>query len=187
MKGKQRTKKKGKTMNPLTHCKRIRILPLLIAPALVAIVIAVTNQGLAQTATPMIFAGIIDDFTPVLDANGPWQVSGQWSLTLIGNSGRGDFSVALNMVRAENLTRSAHTHHVTISNGEVTPLANGFQISGNAIITVSGNLAGFSGSPVTVQVTGGSAVPFTNITLTFGGGAVSHFGDQPFHGVLTQR
>ena len=176
-------------MNPLTQFKKIRILPLLIAPALFTIVVALTSQGLAQTPPPpTMFSGIIDDFTPVLDANGPWQVSGQWSLTLIGTSGRGNFSWAVNMVRAENPdNRMQHTHQVTLSNGQVTLLANGFQISGNAIITGNGNLAAFSGSPVVVQVTWGSAVPFENIALTFGGSAVMHFGDQPFHGVVTQR
>lgn len=100
---------------------------------------------------------------------------------LMGNSDRGNFSVALNMVRAENPdNRSPRTHQVTISNGQVTSLANGFQISGNAIITVKGALAGFSGSPVTVQVTGGSAIAFSNIALTFGGCAVINFGDQLF-------
>ena len=85
------------------------------------------------------------------------------------------------------MPRSAHTHQVTLSDAQVTPMANGFQISGNAVITVNGNLAGFSGSPVVVEVTGGSAIPFSNISLTFGAEAVSHFGDQPFHGVVTQR
>jgi hypothetical protein len=174
-------------MNPLNHFKKTQILRLLIAPALLALVVALTSQALGQTGTPTMFGGIIDDFTPTLDANGPWQVSGQWSLTLRGNSGRGNFSAALNMLRAETSPRGAHTHQVTLSNGQVTLLANGFQITGNAIITASGNLAGFSGSPVIVQVTGGSAVPFSNIALTFGGGAVMHFGDQPFHGVVTQR
>lgn len=175
-------------MKRLTHSKKTSLLPLLIAPALIAIVAALTSPALGQTRAPIMLDGIIDDFSPVLDANGPWQVSGQWSLMLLGNSGRGNFSAELNMVRAENPdNRSPHTHTVTLPNGEVTPLANGFQISGNAIITVNGNLAGFSGSPITVQVTGGSAVPFSNIALTFGGGAVSHFGDQPFHGVVTQR
>ena len=64
----------------------------------------------------------------------------------------------LNMVRAENLNRTAHTHYVKLSNGQVTPLENGFQISGPATITSNGNLAGFSGSTVTVKVTGGNAV-----------------------------
>ena len=163
--------------------------------ALVMIVVALTSQGLGQSRTPTMFSGIIDDFTPVLDANGPWQVSGQWSLTLIGTTGRGNFSWAVNMLRSEDLGsgRGAHTHQVTISNGQVTPLANGFQISGgpqisgsNVVITGNGNLV-FPGSTVTVQVTGGSAVPFENIAVTFGGAAVTHFGDQPFHGVVTQR
>lgn len=178
-------------MNALTHFKMIRNLPLLIAPVLMAIVVALTSHAMAQPAVTirdMKADGIIDDFTPVLDANGPWQVSGEWSLKVRGHGTRGDFSVALNMVRAENPdNRSPHTHQVTISDGEVTSLANGFQVSGSAVITVNGNLAGFSGSPVTVQVTGGSAIDSSNISLTFGGGAVMHFGSQPLHGVVTQQ
>jgi hypothetical protein len=139
-----------------------------------------------MSSTPVIFNGIIDDFTPVLDASGPWQVSGKWTLTLTGYSGRENFTAALNMVRAENpANRSPHTHQITISDGQVTSLPNGFQVSGNATITANGNLA-FSGSPVTVHITGGSAVPFSNIALTFGGAAVAHFNDQPLHGVVTQ-
>jgi hypothetical protein len=181
--------KSGENMNKSTF-DRFQVLSRI--AALAAIVVALTSQGLAQSPqprppTPTMFSGIIDDFTPVLDSNGPWQVSGQWSLTLRGHSGSGNFSWAVNMVHAENDVRMQHTHQVTISDGQVTPLANGFQISGNAIITGNGNPAPFSGSPVTVQVTGGSAVPFENIAVTFGGAAVMHFGDQPFHGVVTQR
>ena len=52
--------------------------------ALVTMVVTLMSQALAEPdpPTPMRFSGIIDDFTPVLDSNGPWQVSGQWSLTL---------------------------------------------------------------------------------------------------------
>ena len=164
------------------------MLPLLIASVLVATICVSAGQAVAQSAMPMRLGGIIDDFTPVVDANGPWQVSGQWSLTLTGYSGRGNFSVSLNMLRPENPdNRSPHTHQVTINDGQVTPLANGFQISGNAIITSNGTVAGISGSPLVVQVTGGSAISFSNITLTFGGAAVGHFSDQPLHGVVTQR
>src|SRR4029077_5207944 len=121
--------KKGTKMNILTQFKKIRIVPLLIAAA-VTIVTGLPSQGLAKKPMAAVLDGIIDDFSPVLDANGPWQVSGQWSLMLIGNSGRGNFSVGLNMVRAENPdNRSAHTHQVTLSDAEVTILANGFQIS----------------------------------------------------------
>jgi hypothetical protein len=141
----------------------------------------------AEAPSVVMMNGLIDDFSPVLDANGPWQVSGLWSITLRGVSGRGDFSAALNMARADNLNRSQHTHHVMLVDEEITPLANGFQISGNAVITSNGNLAGFSGSPVTVVVTGGSAVPLSNITVTFGGAAVGHLGDQPYHGFVAPR
>jgi hypothetical protein len=183
-----KAKRKEEKLNSFTHVKKLPMLPFLVA-AVIAIIAGLPSQGLAQTRTtiPTMFSGIIDDFTPVLDGNGPWQVSGQWSLMLIGTSGRGSFSVGLNMVRADNLTRSPHTHQVTLTDAQVTVLANGFRLSGNAVITVNGNLAGFSGSPVDVEVTGGSTIPFTNIALTFGGGAVAHFGDQPFHGVVTQR
>ena len=105
-------------MNPPTQFKKTRILPLLIAPALIAIAVAFTSPTVGQTRTPVMFNGIIDDFSPVLDANGPWQVSGQWSLMLIGDSGRGNFLVGLNMLRAENpANRSAHTHQVTLTDG----------------------------------------------------------------------
>ncbi|HEX6280023.1 MAG TPA: hypothetical protein VFZ49_08400 [Pyrinomonadaceae bacterium] len=148
---------------------------------------ALTSQGFAQSESQFKLRGIIDDFTPELDANGPWQTSGEWSLDLIGNSGRGNFSVAINMVRAENLNRSAHTHHVMLTNAAVTPLPNGFRLSGDAVITGNGNLAGFSGSTLNVDVTGGNTVAHSNIALTFEGGAVGHFGGQPLHGVVSLR
>jgi hypothetical protein len=91
------------------------------------------------------------------------------------------------MVRSDNPARAAHTHHVAVDNGEVTPLANGFRISGAARVTSNGNLAGFSGSPVVIEVTGGNTLPFSNVSVTFGGGAAAHFGDQPLHGVVTER
>jgi hypothetical protein len=153
---------------------------------LLAIVSALSSQGLAQ-ASAQKFGGRINDYTAALDAGGPWHISGEWSLALKGDSGKGDFTVALSMVRSDNLVRSAHTHHVTLSDGDVTLLANGFRITGAAVMTSNGNTAGFSGSSVDIQVTGGSALPESNVTMTFGGAAATHFGDQPVHGVVTQR
>jgi hypothetical protein len=71
-------KERKNKMNPLSHLKKIRMLPFLIA-AVVTIGLALPSQGLAQTRTsiPTMFTGFIDDFTPVLDMNGPWQVSAQ--------------------------------------------------------------------------------------------------------------
>jgi hypothetical protein len=155
--------------------------------SLVATMVVLSIPGQTQTGTPIKLGGIIDDYTPTLDANGPWQISGEWWLTLKGNSGRGDFSAALNMVRSDNPVRSPHTHHVTLTDGDVTLMENGFRISGNATIISNGSLAGFSGSPVNIQISGGSEIQTSNIALLFGGPATSHFGDQPFHGVVTQR
>jgi hypothetical protein len=155
--------------------------------SIVAIALALGSQGLAQTAEQRGFAGSIHDYTAALDANGPWHIAGEWSVRLKGDSGRGDFWATLTMARAESATREHHTHHITLRDGHVTLLANGFRISGSAVITGNGNLAGFSGSPIDVELTGGNAVPFSNLSLTFGGTAVNHFGAQALHGVVTEQ
>jgi len=149
-------------------------------------VLALSSQGRADGPAHRL-AGTIDDYTAALDAAGPWEVSGKWSVALKGESGKGDVNLALSMVRADSATRSAHTHHVTLRNGEVTALANGFRVSGPALMSSNGNLAGLSGSTVTVDVTGGDAIPDSNITITYAGAAAGHFGDQPLHGVVTGR
>jgi hypothetical protein len=155
--------------------------------SLVTITLALSTPGKAESETPTKVDGTINDYTAALDEGGPWHVTGTWSVSLRGHGGKGRFSAALSMVRADNPARAAHTHHLAVTNGEVTDLANGFQISGAATVTSNGNVAGFSGSPVDVQVTGGNALPESNLTLTFGGAAAAHFGDQPLHGVVTQR
>lgn len=155
------------------------------AASIVTVALALAAQGEAQTAARTKLGGNVDDYTAVSDPAGPWHISGQWAVSLEGDSGRGAFSVALSMVRSQNASPAAHTHHVTLSHGDVTPLANGFRISGNAVIASNGSLAGFSGSPVEIQVTGGNALASSNMTVTFGGAAAVHFGDLPLHGVVT--
>ncbi len=90
------------------------------------------------------------------------------------------------MVRSENPSRQSHTHHVAMTDGQVTPIAGGYRISGTAAITSNGALAGFTGSPLDIEITGGSALNFS-IESTFGGSAVGHFGDQPIDGVVNFR
>jgi hypothetical protein len=80
--------------------------------------------------------------------------------------------------------RSHHTHHVTVTNAEVSALANGFRVSGTGVITVNGSVAPFSGSPVQVDITGGNAVTYSNIQVTFAGAAAGHFGPHPLDGVV---
>lgn len=155
--------------------------------SVLALTLALSSQGVAQGSSQSRFGGLINDYTPVLDAGGAWHVVGQWAAEVKGQSGKGDVSLALSMVRADNPVRSSHTHHVWITDGEVTALPNGYRITGAGVFTGNGNLAGFSGSPVTVDITGGNAVEFSNVSVTFGGGATAHFGSESLDGVVTSR
>jgi hypothetical protein len=80
--------------------------------------------------------------------------------------------------------RGAHTHHVTLVDATVTPIANGFRLTGSATITLNGSPAPVSLSPLQVDVTGGSNVKFSNMTLTFGSPGSKHFGNEPLPGVV---
>jgi hypothetical protein len=90
------------------------------------------------------------------------------------------------MQRADNPARGVHTHHLGLNDGQVTQIAGGYRITGTAILTSNGNLAGFSGSQITVEVVGGNAVPLSNVRVTFSGGATGHFGTDPLDGVVTR-
>lgn len=154
--------------------------------ALVTITLALGSLGMAQTPVQTRFGGMINDYTADLDGGGPWHVAGEWSVTVKGESGKADFSVALSMVRAASEPRASHTHHVWLTDGQVTVLPNGFRITGAATMTGNGNIAGFSGSQIEVLVTGGTAVLASNVSVTFGGTSAGHFGAQPLDGVVTR-
>ena len=64
--------------------------------------------------------------------------------------------------------RNAHTHHITMCGVDVTKTSTGgIQVSGPAAITLNGNAAPVSPSVLTIAITGGTDVEFSNITLTF--------------------
>lgn len=155
-----------------------------------AMALTLTGQALAQPAhTPAQtrVEGVLHDFTlppPAPDTLGAWQIDGEWSLALNHASGKVEFLAALNMVRADNATRQTHTHHVRMIDGQVTPIANGHRISGTAAFTSNGALAGFSGSPVSIELTGGNGLAFATVKVKFGGAAAVHFGDQALGGVV---
>jgi hypothetical protein len=149
--------------------------------------------------------GVINDYTPQnetdpsvsVDLKGPWQIAGEWSLLVEGDPGRAEFSAALGMVRSDEgaldnggldpqSARGAHTHHISVSGVTVTAIPNGIEVSGPATITGNGNFPPpfGSSSSVVVDITGGNAVPYSNITLRFGGDAIKHFGTMPVHGVV---
>ncbi|HVN94092.1 MAG TPA: hypothetical protein VMT38_10370 [Terracidiphilus sp.] len=98
-----------------------------------------------------------------------------------------------------------HTHDIRLTNVTVTwdmtgcpayapPLTTtGFQINGTvSVLTGNGSIAPFETDPpsstLQVCVTGGSDIQYSvtnsNITLTFGGPATTHFGTQAIHGVV---
>lgn len=154
-------------------------------------------QALTQSPAPVKMQGVFHDFvasstTPA----GPWEVGGEWSLKLKGRSGTADFQAALTMVRSDwwvqntfadindPAARVPHTHHVSLVDGQVWPLANGFRVTGTAFLTGNGNSSG--SAPVEIDITGGDAIRFSNIKLTFSGGATGHYGTQPLEGVVVQ-
>lgn len=174
------------------------------AVRVLAVLVLVGTGALAQIPNHMKFGGVINDFTPA-STGGPWEVRGHWSLETRGKRGSGDckaeFSAALTMERSDQgiilnghgdfngvnpMDRMAHTHHIAVVTGEVTEIPGGIQVTGPAEITVNGGVPPPFGSDstLTIQITGGNEVEFSNITLLFVGDATAHFGKLPLHGVV---
>jgi hypothetical protein len=164
------------------------------------LMLAVSISALAQRPRETHFRGTISDYTP-LSVGGPWEVRGTWSLT-VRRDGKANFSAALNMERSDlgvmqsgggdlnnPMDRMAHTHHFTLVDGAVTfPSEGTIEITGPITITANGNFPPPFGptSSVTIDVTGGNSVTFSNIKLTFSSDsdAVTHFGPNPINGVV---
>jgi hypothetical protein len=149
--------------------------------------LALSGHGLAQSQPDLRYGGVVNDYTTNFDGGGAWHIMGEWTTSVKGESGKGAFSIGFTMARAAVEPRSFHSHHVTLKDGDVTVLSNGYRISGTAAMAGNGNLAGFTGSPVTVEITGGNAVPFSNLAITFAGAAANHFGTGTIKGVVTQE
>src|SRR5271169_4413421 len=148
---------------------------------LLVLVASVGAMAQNRAAERLSYDGLINAYSPQTSTTGPYEVRGTWHLQLLGNSGKADFSASLNMVLSDGwvLTlgggnfdpngRGAHTHHITLLNADVTPITNGFRVNGTATITANGtNSTSISPSPLEVDITGGTNVKFSNVTLTFG-------------------
>jgi hypothetical protein len=66
---------------------------------------------------------------------------------------------------------------------------DGFQVNGTvSLVTGNGSNAPFEPAPPTstlqVCVTGGTHVPYSNVSFVFAGPAITHFGSRPIHGVV---
>jgi hypothetical protein len=161
-----------------------------------AVALALGPITLAQS--PNHLSGLINDFSPVsVNPPGLWEIRGEWSLDLKGQSGNADFSAVLTMDHSDfwllaNPTalqtpslRGPHTHDIQMENATVTPIPGGLRVSGPATITGNGAPAPFgTESTLEIEITGGQIVPLSNVTLTFGGDATKHFSSQPLHGVV---
>ena len=175
-----------------------------------ALMLVLATGVLAQTSTPTQFSGVIHDYSPATTVMpmGPWEMRGTWSLVLHENSGLADFSAELNMEQSDEgiinmaiakgdtadptvefntpALRGAHTHHIVLEGKSFTKLANGgYQVSAPInLVTKDGTPAPFGQSSLTVEVTGGSVIKFSNMTMTFTGPGTGHFGMQAIHGVV---
>jgi hypothetical protein len=167
----------------------------------------------ARDPAPSHYSGLLNDYTPsaAVVKGGPYEMRGRWTLDVDHRHGAARFSAAMNMETsdygiAQNTvdkddptTRGAHTHHLTMTDAVVTDdwasrcpvfspaVTSGFVVTGSVYVTGNGGPAPFgNSSPLTVCVLGGSDVGFSNVTLTFGLPAASHFGKQAVHGVVTR-
>ncbi|HTB18412.1 MAG TPA: hypothetical protein VK708_09855 [Bryobacteraceae bacterium] len=163
--------------------------------------LAITSGVLAQTPAPTQFSGVINDYSPASNVTppGPWEMRGPWNVTLSADSSTADFSATLTMEMSDYTRNSSnidattgatsrmqHTHHITVVGGTVTQISTGgFEVSGPVSITKDGSPAPLAASTLTVTITGGTNVEFSNITLQFQGGATVHFGAQMIHGVVS--
>jgi hypothetical protein len=168
------------------------------AGAIAVLTLMVSLGAQAQDSAHKTFKGVINAFTPPTSATGPYEIRGPWSLTLKRDGTKADFSAALDMELTEGwaLTknggdldpsaRGAHTHHITLVDAEVTPITNGFKVTGPAAFTLNGGPAPPAVAPsnVVIEITGGSDVKYSNLTLTFEAPGSNHFGSEPLPGVV---
>jgi hypothetical protein len=168
----------------------------------------------AQDLRIVHFKGLINDYSPSTVSGGPYEIRGTWSMD-VQRTGTATFTADLNMETsdygissatavdpANPATRSPHTHHIVVTNATVSydtsvcpansPATTGsgvVLVSGPATTTANGGPAPFDAkaqSSLQICITGGSLAEFSNLTLVYTGGATSHFGPQPIHGVVSQ-
>lgn len=157
------------------------------------------------------FTGLLNDHTPsaAVVKGGPYEMRGKWSLELDERRGTATFEAAMDMSTSDYgiiqntvnkddpMTRGAHTHHISMTDGVLSTdwasqcpifspaVIDGFVITGTAFVTGNGSPAPFGNpSPLTVCVLGGASVQYSNVTITFGAPASSHFGTKAIHGVV---
>jgi hypothetical protein len=174
--------------------KRIRFVA--VAGLLSGLTLAASPSARAQDPAPLKLNGLLNDYSPSTVSGGPWEMHGQWTLSINPWSGTADFSADMTMsgygktsMGAPDPTQggaSAHEHHIKLTNIKVTwntdgcptyspATYGGFQVTGTvSLLTANGSNAVFETQPpssvLQVCVTGGenaNSIPYSNITLQF--------------------
>jgi hypothetical protein len=179
--------------------------------ALPLLLLVFASNAVAQEHKPVHFTGVLNDYTPAdpLISGSPYEMHGQWSVDLregdkadfYADMTMSDYATTDGVLDATKGGQNAHTHHIRLTGMKVTwdmtgcpafspATTMGFQFSGTvSLITGNGGKPPFDmttppTSTLTVCVTGGSEVSYSNMTMVFGGPAMHHFGTQAIHGVV---
>jgi hypothetical protein len=175
--------------------------------------LALSGGLMAQAPRPVALSGTISDYNPFsngqYEMRGTWSLkvngdSSKAEFSAALNMEHSDLWMISNNTTDTTL-RDPHTHHITMRDAQVIfdqnyitancPTAHyvvatttGFAVTGMASVTGDGGHAPFAPhgelSPLTVCVTGGPQVGFSNITLQLGSPASKHFGTQAINGVV---
>lgn len=147
----------------------------------VTLVLMLASGADALAQRQVHFSGLISDYTSSTVKGGPWELHGNWTLDLRGESGKADFSTDMTMsdygstngaIDPQKPGNTPHVHHVVLKDATVqwnmdgcpsfpAPTSNnfGFQFTGQvSLLTGNGGPAPFDPappqSPLTVCVTG---------------------------------
>jgi len=140
-----------------------------------SLLLLATTCALAQEREPLHLSGLINDYSPSTVKMGPWEMHGQWSMDLHdGWINTADFLADMTMSDygtsgVFDATQAEFTGTVTLVTGNGTPAP--FETTPPS-------------STLHVCVSGGTEVPYSNITMQFVGPATTHFGSQAIHGVV---
>src|SRR5215469_8926777 len=175
--------------------------------------VAFSSGVMAQAPKPAKLSGTINDYNPFTkgqyEMRGTWSLnvngaSGKADFSAALNMEHSDLWM-VSRGTTDTTLRDPHTHHITMNGAQVNfdqsyvasncptagyfvPTTTGFGVVGMASVTGDGGFPPFAPhgelSSLTVCVTGGSQVTFSNITLVFGPPASNHLGTQAINGAV---
>ncbi len=190
---------------------KIRALLRVVQIAMAGLVLSISVA--AQAPPPSKLSGTVNDYNPFdhgqYEMRGPWSLtvqgdSGTAAFSAALDLEHSDLWMVSNGITDTTL-RDSHTHHISMSGAQVifdqssvasncptakygVPTTTGFAVVGMASVTGNGGFPPFAPhgelSPLTVCVTGGTQVAFSNVTLVFGLPASKHLGTQTINGVV---